>query len=83
MAIFGNKAQGKLDGAVIAVGNAAQKRAAKLSTQDLNAWGEAVAMNTQANITGYLVTRNTDHLHEALVMAESLPGIIREMLSRA
>lgn len=40
-------------------------------------------MSLQAELTRFMVDGNPDHLHEALVIAESLPGVITEQIERS
>jgi hypothetical protein len=61
----------------------ARVRAVKFDTPSLNQWAESLAMNLQMHLTQYMVDGNQDHLHEALVVAESLPGVICEQIERA
>lgn len=61
----------------------ARVRAVKFGTSDLNQWAESLTMSLQAEVTRYMVDGNVDHLHEALVIAEALPGVIVEQIERS
>lgn len=66
-----------------AAAESARVRAVKFGPADLNQWAEALSMSLQAELTRFMVDGNPDHLHEALVIAESLPGVITEQIERS
>lgn len=66
-----------------ATAESARVRAVKFDGASLNQWSEALAMNIQMELSRFMVDGNIDHLHEALVIAESLPGVITEQIERS
>lgn len=60
----------------------ARDRAAKLTNDDLITWAETTTMNIGASVAAYRNSGNPDHLHEALIMNESLHGMLIEMVER-
>lgn len=62
---------------------AARVRAVKFDSASLNQWAESLAMNVQMHESRYLVDGNADHLHEALIVTESLTGVIVEQIERS
>lgn len=60
----------------------ARDRASKLSNQDLVAWAESVEMNLGHAIAVGLRQGDETAIHEALVMNESLHGMLLELAER-
>lgn len=60
----------------------ARDRAHRLDDASLSMWAESVAMNLQAQITHFMVSRDVTCLHEAVVLNDSLRGILAEAIER-
>lgn len=57
--------------------------AVKFDDRGLNDWAESVAINLHMELTRYCSDGEPAHLHEALVLADSLPAIIEEQVARS
>lgn len=82
MGVF-NRTREACDRVTFANVDRAKARASKLSTPDLVTWAETVSMNQGYQIS--VGVRNGDEtaIHEALVMNESLHGILMELAERS
>lgn len=60
-----------------------RRRAVQFSSPDLNAWSESVAASLMASVSRYVSSGDVTDLHEALVLADSMPVIIEEQIDRA
>lgn len=82
MGIWTKRAEATEAGISAANYGRARDRASKLSTDDLTAWTETTTMNIGASIAAYRQTGNPDHLHEAMIMNESLHGMLINLVER-
>lgn len=83
MAFLGTRTkQDHTAGAVNATASRAQDRSRLLSTVELSQWAESIAMNLQANVTGFCHNGNQDCILEALILNDSLRGVLTELAER-
>lgn len=72
----------RVEAAASATSGRARDRARRLDDTSLLDWTESVAMNLQAQITHFRVTGDPTCLHEAIVLNDSLKGLLGEAVHR-
>lgn len=61
----------------------ASKRAGQLDSASLNQWSESIAMNIGIELSRYVLDADHAHLHESLVLIDSLAAIVEEQIERS